>query len=348
MKDRILLVYSNFSTFVKQDQEILSHKYMVNTYHFKSKPKLISILLQGLKQLFFLVFGLSKYKGIVVWFCDYHAFFPALLSKIAGKKCLIVVGGFDAYSIPELNYGLFNDNFLRRSMAKLAYKWSSTILPVDSSLIKNEIKYISSEPIQGGITHFVKGIAQKTEALPTSFNQTKWTKPEIRKVEKTVLTVGIINDERTYLIKGIDLFVECARSLPDYEFRIAGLSEKYQDKLKAYQIKNLKVYGFLIDNELVKTFHESSIYAQFSRTEGLPSVVCEAMLSECIPVGTNVGGMKNLIADTGIVIDTRNVDDATEAIKKASKINTNEQARQRALDYCSISKRQKRLEELLG
>lgn len=348
MKDRILLVYSNFSTFVKQDQEILSNKYQVDTYQFKSKANMFSILFQSLKQLFYLLLNIHKYKGMVIWFCDYHTFFPALLSKMTGKKSLIIVGGFDAYSIPQLNYGLFNDNFVRRSLAKSAYRMSSSILPVDSSLIKNEIKHLSSEPIQGGITYFVKGVAKKTEALPTSFDQAKWTKPAMSKAKKSVLTVGIVNDERTYLIKGIDLFLECAKRLPDFEFRIAGLSKEYQRKLDGYQTKNLKIYGFLSDAELVKTFQETSIYAQFSRTEGLPSVVCEAMLSECIPVGTNVGGMKNLIADTGIVIDSRDVNEAVKAIKDADKLGSQNKARQRALEYCSIGKRQKRLEELLG
>lgn len=55
--------------------------------------------------------------------------------------------------------------------------------------------------------------------------------------------------------------------------------------------------------------------------EGLPTAVCEAMLCECVPVGTNRYGIPIAIGDTGFYTEYGDVELTAEAIKKALDSN---------------------------
>jgi glycosyltransferase involved in cell wall biosynthesis len=95
------------------------------------------------------------------------------------------------------------------------------------------------------------------------------------------------------------------------------------------------------------------VYAQFSITEGLPNVVCEAMLAGCIPVGSNVGGIPELIETTGILINERSPEIAKKAILDAYNLYENDnsfglQCRKYIVEKCNKSKRINELESILG
>ena len=42
--------------------------------------------------------------NIFIWFADYHSFLPSLIGRLLGKKVYIVIGGYDAAKIKELNF----------------------------------------------------------------------------------------------------------------------------------------------------------------------------------------------------------------------------------------------------
>src|SRR5271157_5036327 len=94
-KLRILLVYySAFSSFIKNDCDLLSKHYEVSKINIKT-----------IKDIFSLAVAVSKCDLTFIWFAGKHAFPAILLSKILRKKSIVVVGGYDVAYLPEINYG---------------------------------------------------------------------------------------------------------------------------------------------------------------------------------------------------------------------------------------------------
>ena len=98
-KKSILLVYVNFSSFVKADFEILSSFTNVTKYQFKPVKGILHTGVELLKELLFLIFKGHKYEGIFIWFSDYHSLLPVLYAKLFKKKSYVVIGGYDVSTL---------------------------------------------------------------------------------------------------------------------------------------------------------------------------------------------------------------------------------------------------------
>jgi glycosyltransferase involved in cell wall biosynthesis len=72
------------------------------------------------------------------------------------------------------------------------------------------------------------------------------------------------------------------------------------------------------------------------------------MLCECIPVGSNVNGIPDVIGNTGVIVYKRDLGELEEALNKAMSMNSGPQARIQTLENFSIEKREKRLLEILN
>ena len=64
-------------------------------------------------------------------------------------------------------------------------------------------------------------------------------------------------------------------------------------------------------------YGEASVYLQVSRTEGMPNVLCEAMLCGCIPVGSRVAGIPDAIGAAGEIVEAPDPDRIAGAIRAA-------------------------------
>ena len=80
----------------------------------------------------------------------------------------------------------------------------------------------------------------------------------------------------------------------------------------------------------------------------MPNTLSEAMLLECIPVGSNVNGIPDAIGDTGIIVKKRLAEDLERAILEALALNTGKAARQRVLDLFSFNLREEKLLLITG
>jgi glycosyltransferase involved in cell wall biosynthesis len=78
----------------------------------------------------------------------------------------------------------------------------------------------------------------------------------------------------------------------------------------------------------------------------MPNTLSEAMLLECVPVGSNINGIPDAIGNTGVIVNHRNVEEIETAIEKALTMNTSAAARQRVIELFSFQKREKQLYEI--
>src|SRR5690554_185127 len=139
-KKKILFIYTNFSSFVKTDWEILSKYHQVTKYQYKPVKGLVKTAIQFIRQFFYLLFQLWKFDAVFVWFADYHSFMPVLFAKLTGKKSFVVVGGYDICRIKSLNYGVFISRF-RGFFAYQSMKYCSCNLTV-SNYVDRKVKWV--------------------------------------------------------------------------------------------------------------------------------------------------------------------------------------------------------------
>ena len=348
-KTRVLLYYQQYSTFVREDYNILSGAFKVTKYKFTPFKESYKFFFEILKSFFFSIIHIPKNDIVYLWFADYHSFFPALTGWIFRKKVVIVVGGYDAVALPKYNYGIFQKKGMRAFCAKLSFKLANFIIPVDESLIEGENTYIDKNGIKKGVKHFVKNLNAEFFVIPTAYDKDKWKNDGIPK-RNSIITVASILDSRTVVLKGIDLFIEISKHFSSVDFIIVGVHRNMFAELNKIIGNNVKLIGFATPVELVKYYSGSKVFCQLSISEGLPNTLCEAMLCECIPVGSNVGGIPKAIGEHGFILKNQDINEAKKIIEEA--LNAPEKmgrdARQHIINNFGIERRKKALINLLS
>lgn len=322
----ILMIYTSFSSFVKVDYEILSKNHTVRKFQYKNTKSILSHIKNQLKMLLWLLSNIGDCKIIYIWFADYHAFLPTILSKVFQKKTLLVLGGYDVTYIPEFNYGSFN-NPLRAFCARYSINNATLNLAVADNIKKDALHYAPSA---------------RVEVLYTGYSENKFTPKYIKNNE--ALSVCEATTLQRAFIKGADLLFETAKLLPQISFKIVALDEKLARS--NFEVPhNIIFIDRISQNELIEYYQKASIYLQLSIREGLPNSVCEAMLCGCIPVGTNSGGIPIAIGDAGFISKNRDPKEISELILVALKENqqSRENARQRIIDNFSLNLRTEKL-----
>jgi len=268
---------------------------------------------------------------IYCWFASYHCILPFLFAKLYKKRRVVVVGGYDACNIK--GYGIFS-TWKGRRLAKYIYNNADKILVVDKSLKKDILANSRLD------------VVDNIEVLPTGYDSNRWY--PAGKKEKNVLTVCFV-DESNWWRKGLNTFVKAAEMLPDVPFYVVGkIDDRVKDRVEEAP-KNVKFTGWVSDEELLQFYQKAKVYCQLSRYEGLPNVLCESMLCECIPVGTKYCGIPTAIGDTGFYVPYGDVKATAEAIKKALKApdELGRRARERIMELFPPEKREKKLVEII-
>lgn len=340
-RDNLLIVYSHPSSFIKEDVKLLNSKFDIEICHFKLEKKVFSFFKYQFKGIFDLLKKNPKTDLVYIWFCDYHAFWAVLLAKLFRKKTIIIIAGYDGVKIPAISFGAFHKENLRTKLIRFAYKNCDKIISVDESLIEGKNTYAGDGAICG-IEHFIKNIKQKSMTIPFGFDSKRW---KMLEKKKQVLTVASIKTEKVFLRKGIDLYLEVAKKMPDTQFHLIGLQNLDLIPTHLKKLNNVHIKPILKQEKLIDLYAYSKVYCQFSLSEGLPNVLCEAMTSGCIPVGSSVNGIPKAIGNTGFILEEKNISKAVCLVKKA--LNTDEEfglkARNRMIKHFCLEFREKAL-----
>jgi glycosyltransferase involved in cell wall biosynthesis len=348
MKPDIIYFKTSNSSFILSDQRLLEKHYTVRPYYINNSNGL-KYAFSLVKLVFFLIFQGRMAKIYFIRFADWHAAIIAFFKKIYRKKFIIVVGGFDAFHLPEYSYGVYHRK-IRGMCVKYAFRNATLILPNSPCLIEYTNTYASEKPIQGGIRHFVPDLKTDIKVVYNGFDTDYWRNTEVTEKKDIVITVAKVNNLRNFHLKGVDSFIELAAKMPDYKFRIAGLSKEFLSRHPAIHIPdNLEVVGFVPHQELLKYYLESKVFCLFSLTEGMSNVLCEAMLCECIPVGSNVTFIPEIIDDCGYIVNHRDIKEMKEKVETALKVSPSlgKLAKQRIIDNYSSKTREDALIDVI-
>ena len=304
MARRALFIYTHPSTFVKGDITILKKRYDVTEYCLRNQPKKV-LPLSLVKQFFYLLFNIYRYNLVYIWFADYHSLFPVLFSRLTGKNCFLVIGGYDVCREKKYGYGSFS-NRLRGSFAYLSMRYATQNLCVS----KNIERIVAAIAPKSNHTTVYNGVSIKSEFDGT---QSK---------ERIVLCVALVSTLQAFYIKGIDRYNSLAEEMSDTHFTLVGCSPDIFTKAGVKKAKNLRIIPALEHSKLALLFSKAKVYCQLSRRESFSLALAEAMYHNCIPVITNTGGMPEVTGGLGYCISPEAIGNMTYCVNPEETGNT--------------------------
>jgi glycosyltransferase involved in cell wall biosynthesis len=317
----IVFVYRHLSSFVYGDLQALSDKF--NVFPVRVSKTLISGIVN-------LTRFTPKCDLVFVWFAGFQAVLATIFARLAGKKLIVVAGGYEVAYVPEFKYGAYF-SWYRALMATFAFKNADVIIAVSEST-KREL-YQRLVP-KGNVVTIYNGI------------DTNLFKPDDISKENTVLTVAMINKDNIK-IKGLDMFVKTAAHLQDADFILVGDHDNSIVSLTEQAPKSFRNVEYS-RHAAIDYYQKAKVYAQLSFHESFGVSVVEAMSCGCVPVVTTRGGLPEVVGDCGFYVPYGDVEAAAEAIEKAlSDTNLGKRARRRAVDMFSKEIHNKKLLELV-
>lgn len=328
-RKRILFVHNLNSSFVRKDIELLRKHFEVETLEFGVG---LMQLPKSIRALFLMVLRVMWADLTFSWFGGRHSLWAVLLSKWMRKKSVVVVGGFEVAKIPDIGYGA-----ALSPKSALGMKWilanASKVLTVDESLKREAIINLGAS-------------TRNIITIPTGYDSSKF-RPHGRK-ENMVLTVGSVGKRQSPRRKGLDVFARAAGYLKDLSFVHVGDLSSHPEILEEAGSGNVTFAGKVNDAELLRHYQRAKVYCQLSLHEGLPNALCEAMLCECVPVGTRKGGIPTAIGDTGFYVPYGDVPATVIAIRKAITSDRGRKARVRIKSFFSLEARETRVVEAIN
>lgn len=319
-KKRILFIYPFLSSYIEKDLNILKEEFEVIPFHYKGK-----------KDLFRLLKNVLTTDLNVSWFILGHATSAVLFSKIFRKKSVIIAGGWDVVSMPEIGYGTMRSK-KRIRRTRSALKRASKIIAVSESTKKWVLRWVERDDV---ITIY------------HGFDAEKFT-PKGKK-ENIVVTVGKLKDEVAIQIKGLDTFVKAAKLLPDVKFVLIGdhnpnLAENWRAKAPP----NLEIMDFLPQERLIEYYQKAKVYAQLSYQESFGCAMAEAMLCECVPVVTRKGAIPEVVGDVDFYVEYGDDKGTSSKIKEALVSEKGGEVRKRIMSLFPLENRKNSLKKILN
>jgi glycosyltransferase involved in cell wall biosynthesis len=196
------------------------------------------------------------------------------------------------------------------------------------------------------IISYSKHIADKlkTKLKPENVDKIKliyYPVPEIEVFAKHNGIIKIVFAGSLTHRKGVDvlplIIAELNNSNIKYQLTIIGSGEEEEGlKQQLNQNKNVIFAGQKSNDDVIELFIQSDILLFPTRSEGLPSVLIEAMKAGCVPVTSNIkSGIPDVVEDgiNGFMLDTNEPDQfAKKIIELANSPETLKTLRNKAIE----------------
>jgi len=339
----IIYTYPIATAFTDRDIEMLRPYHTVKPLEFTNNP--VKLPLYFILQFFQLLIFLPRTSKYLCFFAGYHSVLPVFFGKMFGIKVFIQSGGTDAMNMPEINYGNFRKKWLRKATV-YSFKNCSMILPVAEALVQCDYTYDPRIDHLQGLKNLIPDLQTPIRVIHNGFDADFWVDEQKPKLAFSFITVAVgIAQANRAAVKGIDLILDMAKCFPDYSFTLVG-DPDFNSKLP-----NVKVMAKLPPVLLKEEFNRHQFYLQLSTSEGFPNALAEAMLCGCIPIGSAVGAIPEIIGDTGFVLQQKDAEQLQQLFLQLSDIDLEQlrtQVRGRIKRHFSYEKRQKALLTILS
>jgi glycosyltransferase involved in cell wall biosynthesis len=322
---QILFVYSRESSFVAIDRDLLRRRWRIRDW---PQPR-------ALVNLPALAVAVWRSDVVFGWFASWHTFWPITLAWLFRRPSVLVIGGFDTASMPEIDYGL-----QQRRVMRHVSRW---VIRRATRLVTNS--HYSRREIEANVGIAPKHVRVVHHGVPDPFGELA-RGPR----DRLALTVGVV-EQRNLERKGLRPFVESAALLPDVTFVVAGKwADDAVESLRSVAGANVTLTGWIEQDELEQLYRRAAVYVQASRHEGFGMSVAEAMLAGCVPVVTDAGALPEVVGDAGLVVPApatpQRLAEAVEEALGAGE-EARDRARRRVLEHFTLEARGEALEQVV-
>lgn len=342
-KSKVLYFYPEISPFIQKDICVLKENFLVKEYAFTVRSKWL-LPINFIKQFIFLITDIWTCRGIICRFGGYHALFPILLGHIFQKKTFVIFGGVEAHCLPEISYGFCTKKFLFKTLY-IVQKYVDKILVVHGSLYETNYTYFKTTGKQG-LKKLYNTPSEKVFELKNGYSKDIFYTKNLNRIPWSFITACGRIDRQTFYLKGLDLLIALCEKMPHISATIVGNWTLNEINLP----KNLRCLPKLTPSELADVYNRHMFYLQLSMAEGFPNALCEAMLCGCIPIGSRVFGIPEIIGDTGFLLSEKNIDELIQIIENLKNFDLNylsEKAAERIAQNFGLEERNKKFLEIL-
>ncbi len=295
----IIYTFPIRTAFIDRDLDMISPELEIKALEFTQSP--IKLPFYFILQLFQLLWYFPRTTQYLCFFSGYHSVLPVWFGRTFRKKVLIQAGGTDCINMPEINYGNFRKKWLRRATI-YSFKNCSLILPVAQTLIKQDYAYDPRISPKQGLLNLIPNLKTPTEVIPNGFDTDFWQDLGEKRTPLSFISVatGTSHASRAQ-VKGYDLIEQLATNHPDWAFTLAGDSNYISLN------PNVKILGQQGMKELQTLYNSHQFYLQLSTSEGFPNALGEAMACGCIPIGSAVGAIPEIIGDSQLILEKKEI-----------------------------------------
>lgn len=235
----------------------------------------------------------SDYDLVHAHFVPHSALMPALLKR---KPLVVQFHGSDARIIPwknKFNYSLTKFVTLRADKIIAVSEEIKHILVSRFDVPSSKVEVIS--------------VGVDTELFHPMDKQKMRVKLGVNIKKDIVLFVGRITE-----MKGVELIYQCASQTPDVDYIFIG--KKIDEKAK--DLNNCAFVGEIPHSEIPNWMNAADVLVLPSYSEGLPTVVGEALSCGIPAIVSDVGGCPEVVKDevTGFVVRTGDAEQLMDRI----------------------------------